>query len=151
MSYQTPFLKFLLKKLTGQMPITKKDLEEKPISFCEKDGAWVIVGPCSKSIWQAYKIPLDCRKYICAGTITFKNGQNFRASFYVYTTSFDFVNKETIYLNIGDDWYNLEEPDLLTKLNITQDDIYPLKWQTDRPLDYHVKAPYTLANEHNNG
>lgn len=111
----------------------------------------MIVGPCSKSIWQAYKIPLDGRKYICAGTITFKNGQNFRASFYVDTTSFDFVNKATIYLNIGDDWYNLEEPDLLTKLNITQDDIYPLKWQTDRPLDYHVKTPYTLANEHNNG
>jgi hypothetical protein len=126
------------------MPFTKKDLEDLPISFCGKDDVWVIVGPCSASYWRDYKIALDGRKYKSGGTVTFKNGQSFRASFYVDTTTFDFVAKDSIYLNIGDDWYNIEEPELLTKLKITTDDIYPLMWQTDRPLDYHVRPPFTL-------
>lgn len=126
------------------MPFTKKDLEDLPISFCGKDDVWVIVGPCSATYWIDYKIALDGRKYQTGGTVTFKNGQSFRASFYVDTTTFDFVSKDTIYLSIGQDWYHIEEPELLTKLKITTDDIFPLKWQTDRPLDYHVKPPFTL-------
>jgi len=145
MNCQTPVLKFLLTKLIRQMPFTKKDLEDLPISFCGKDDVWVIVGPCSATYWKDYKIALDGRKYKTGGTITFKNGQEFRASFYVDTTTFDFVSKDSIYLSIGDDWYCIEEPELLTKLKVNQDDIYPLKWQSDRPLDYHVKPPYTLT------
>ena len=145
MSYQTPVLKLLLKNLIRQMPFTKKDLDNLPISFCGKDEVLVIVGPCSATYWRDYKIALDGRKYKTGGTITFKNGQEFRASFYVDTTTFDFLSKDNIYLSIGDDWYGIEEPELLTKLKISQDDIYPLKWQSDRPLDYHVKPPYTLT------
>lgn len=126
------------------MPFTKKDLCELPISFCDKDEVWVIVGPCSGIYWKEYKIALDGRKYKSGGTIVFNNGQTFRASFYVDTSTFDFVEKERIYLKIGDDWYNIGEPELLIKLNITIDDIFPLQWQTDRPLDYHVKPPYIL-------
>jgi hypothetical protein len=127
------------------MPFTKKDLQELPISFCEKGDVWVIVGPCSVTYWKDAKIALDGRKYKTGGKITFKNGQEFRASFYIDTTSFDFVSKESIYLNIGDDWFSIEESELLTKLKISEDDIFPLKWQPDRPLDYHVKGPYTLT------
>jgi|688.fasta_scaffold602778_1 hypothetical protein len=145
MIYKTSFLKFQFIKLLGKMPVTKKDLEELPISFCGKDDVWVIVGPCSASFWKEYKIALDGRKYKTGGTIILKNGQSFRASFYVDTTTFDFVKSDSIYLNIGEDWYNIEEQELLTKLSITQDDIYPLKWQSDRPLDYHVKPPFTLT------
>ncbi len=145
MSYQTHVLKFLLKKLIRKMPFTKKDLENVPISFCGKDDVWVIVGPCSATIWRDYKIALDGRKYNTGGTITFKNGQEFRASFYVDTTTFDFVSIDSIYLCVDDDWYGIYEPELLAKLKINQDDIYPLKWQSDRPLDYHVKPPYTLT------
>jgi hypothetical protein len=127
------------------MPFTKKDLEDLPISFCGKDDVWVIVGPCSAKYWSDYKIALDGRKYKTGGTVTFNNGQEFRASFCVDTTTFDFVSKESIYLSIGDDWYGIYEPKLLEKLKVNQEDIYPLKWQSDRPLDYHVKPPYTLT------
>lgn len=143
-SYQTPVLKFFLKKLMQPMPFTKKDLEDLPISFCGKDEVWVIVGPCSGTYWREYKIALDGRKYKTGGTITFKNGQAFRASFYVDTSTFDFVSKDSIYLSLGEDWYGIEEPELFAKLKISRDDIYPLQWQSDRPLDYHVKPPYTL-------
>lgn len=145
MLYQTPLLKFFLNKLFRQMPFTKKDLQELPISFCEKDEVWVIVGPGSGKYWREYKIALDGRKYHTGGTVIFKNGQTFRASFYVDTSTFDFVKKESIYINIDDNWYNIEEPELLAKLNLTTNEIFPLQWQTDRPLDYHVKSPFTLT------
>jgi len=145
MCYQTFALNYLLKRQLKQMPFTKKDLEDLPISFCGKDDVWVIVGPCSATYWREYKIALDGRKYKTGGTITFKNGPEFRASFYVDTTTFDFVSKESIYLRVGEVWYSIEEPELMSKLKINQDDIYPLKWQSDRPLDYHVEPPYTLT------
>ena len=129
------------------MPFTKKDLENLPISFCGKNDVWVIVGPCRATFWKKSKIELDGRKYKVGGIVTFKNGQEFRASFYIDTTTFDFVSKDSIYLSIGNDWFNIGEPELLGRLKITLDDIYPLKWSSDRPLDYHVKAPYTLQKE----
>lgn len=126
------------------MPFTKEDLENLPISFCGQDDVWVIVGPCSAKTWKEHKIPLDGRKYKTGGTIIFKNGQQFRASFFVDTTTFDFVHKASIYINIAEDWYCIEEPEMLTVLSLKQEDIYPLRWQSDRPLNYHLEGPYTL-------
>jgi hypothetical protein len=31
-----------------------------------------------------------------------------------------------------------------TKKDVTTDEIFPIQWKTDRPLDYHVQPPYTL-------
>ncbi len=55
-------LLFNFKKYTGQMPFTKKDLDELPISFAGKDDVWVTIGPCSASFLREYKIPLDGRQ-----------------------------------------------------------------------------------------
>jgi hypothetical protein len=129
------------------MPITRKDLDELPISFCRQDEVWVIVGPGSGKAWHERKIPLDGRKYKTGGTITFHNGHQLRASFYVDTTTFDFVDSENVYVHIDDVWYNLEEPELLQKLSIIRGDIYPLKWSSDRPLDYGVRGPYILEDK----
>ncbi|HRD53429.1 MAG TPA: hypothetical protein PKY96_12355 [Flavobacteriales bacterium] len=129
------------------MPFTKQDLANFPISFCRKDEVSVIVGPCSAKAWHERTIPLDGRKYHTGGVITFKNGLSFRASFYVDTTTFRFVSSESIYLHIGEDWYQINEPELLTKLQINRQDIYPLTWRTDRPLDHSERPPYTLEDE----
>lgn len=129
------------------MPFTKQDLANYPISFCRKDEVSVIVGPCSAKAWHERTIPLDGRKYHTGGVVTFKNGLSFRASFYVDTTTFRFVSSDSIYLSIGEDWYHLNEPELLTKLQITRQDIYPLTWRTDRPLDHSERPPYTLEDE----
>jgi hypothetical protein len=126
------------------MPYTQKDLEDVPFFFCKKGDVWVTVGPYSATYWRGNKIPLDGRQYQCGGTIIFKNGQSFRSSFNVDTTTFDFVSKKSIYLNIDTVWYNIDEPELLLKLNLTFSEIYPLTWITDRPLDYHLTGPYIL-------
>jgi len=127
------------------MPFTKKDLEDVPISFCKEDEVWVIVGPCSAKYWRERKIPLDGKKYKTGGLVTFRNGRSYRASFYLDTTTFDFVSRDSLYLYIDDVWYGIDEPELLEKLQVTPEEIYPLTWRTDRPLDYHAKPPYTLA------
>jgi hypothetical protein len=126
------------------MPFTKKDLEDLPIFFARKDDVWVTVGPCSASYWQEIKIPLDGRQYKCDGTIIFKNGDKLRASFTIDTTTFDFLDIESVYVNIGDDWYGINEPELLTKLKLTNEDIFPFTWLADRPLDYHLQGPYKM-------
>jgi hypothetical protein len=127
------------------MPFTKKDLHELPISFCGKDEVWVWVGPCSATFWSDYRIPLDGRKYKAGGTVIFSNGSSYRASLIIDTTTFDFVSSDTIYINIGEDWYNLMEAALLEKLCISKRDIFPLKWQTDRPIDYSKKPPFIIS------
>jgi hypothetical protein len=127
------------------MPFTKKDLEDLPILFCKKDDVWVTVGPCSTKSWKESKIPLDGRQYKCGGTIIFKNGFKYRASFTINTTTFDFIEKEGVYIEVEEDWYNINEPDLLNKICLNSEDIFPFLWETDRPLDYHVKGPYKMS------
>jgi hypothetical protein len=97
--------------------------------------------------WKERTIPLDGRKYHSGGVVTFKNGFSFRASYLVDTTTFTFVSSESIYLHISEDWYHINEPELLTKLGITRQDIFPLTWRTDRPFDHAERPPYTLEEE----
>lgn len=59
------------------------------------------------------------------GMVTFKNGLSFRASLEVDTTTFRFVSSDSIYLSIDEEWYQINESELLTKLGITRQDIYP--------------------------
>jgi hypothetical protein len=126
------------------MPFTKKDLQDVPIWFVRQADVWVTVGPCSASPWNGLKIPLDGRQYKCGGKIIFRNGNVHQASFTVNTTRFDFLETDSVYLAIGEDWYNINEPELLTKLNLTKNEIFPFTWLPDRPLDYHIEGPYSM-------
>ncbi|MBK6621856.1 MAG: hypothetical protein IPG32_13675 [Saprospirales bacterium] len=126
------------------MPYTKKDLEELPISFCEKDQVWVLVESFGKVSWDGAKIPLDGRTYKTGGIITFQNGQVFRASFYVNTATWALIDPEHICIYIDEVWYQVAEPELLAKLNLSLSDIFPLSWQTDRPLDRYGQGPFIL-------
>jgi hypothetical protein len=144
MNYFLPQLKFYFKKLTGQMSFTNQDLNDYPILMAKKDDVWVTIGPCSAAYWSKFKIPLDGRQYKCGGTIIFKNGDKHRASFIIDTTTFDFINIESIYLNIGDKWFGINEPELLKRLELSKEEIFPFTWLTDRPLDYHKQGPYNM-------
>ena len=126
------------------MPFTKKDLEVLPMFFCTQNEVWVLVRPDSAKRWQEDKIPMDGRTYKTGGTITFKNGQTFRASFYVDTASTVLIKRDRIYLHVEDVWFGIDEPELLTHLNITKEAMYPLQWQSDRPFDHPKKTPYWL-------
>ena len=124
------------------MPFTKHDLEQAPISFCKKNEAWVIVGSCSKTVWDEKKIPLDGRKYILGGEIILKNNTVLRASFDIDTTTFDFLVKGSVYIYLNEVWYRWDEPELLEKLGLNPDEAFPFKWLPDRELNFTDKGPY---------
>jgi hypothetical protein len=124
------------------MPFTKRDLEQAPISFCKENEACVIVGPCSQSVWDEPKIPLDGRKYCLGGKIILRNNLVLRASFTIDTTTFDFLVKPSAYVYLNEVWYKLDEPELLEKLGLTYDEAFPFKWSPDRELNYREKGPY---------
>ena len=128
------------------MPFTKKNLDDLPIFFAGKDDVWVTVGPCSVIFFKEFKIPLDGRQYKCGGIITFKNGESYRASFTLNTTTFNFLDLESVYINVGEDWYNVNEEAILSKLNLKIEDIFPYTWNTDRPIENHIKGPYKMKS-----
>lgn len=129
------------------MAFTPEDLYDIPISFCSKKGeTWVVVGPCSIAPWKKRKIPLDGRQYKCAGIIILKNGTKLRASFSITTTTFDFILMETVYIPVNGTWYKWDEPELITALGLNNSEFTPHLWKTDKPLDYHVKAPYIIED-----
>lgn len=125
------------------MPLTEKDLGPHS-SFSKQNEVTVWVGPFEAMGWKNSKIPLDGRKYQCGGEVIFKNGKILRASFRVDTTTFDFLEKESVYVNLNNLWYRWDEPELLAILNIKKEDAFPFTWAPDRPLDYHVKGPYPM-------
>ena len=78
------------------MPLRLKDIEQygAPISFEAEGTASVRCGPCSSAPLNVNRIPLDGRRYICAGKIILKTGITLKANFEINTHTFDFL-KET--------------------------------------------------------
>jgi hypothetical protein len=127
------------------MPFTKKDLEEVPIYFEKENEVSVNVGACSAFIWKKKKIPLDGRHYTCGGILILKNGQKVRASFRIDTTGFDFLERDSVYVNINEVWYGWDEPELLEKLGLKEEEAFPFYYQTDRPIDYQNNGPFPMC------
>ncbi|MDZ7694384.1 MAG: hypothetical protein U5K69_25220 [Balneolaceae bacterium] len=126
------------------MPFREEDIQNVPISFLEPDKVMVRVGPFSAEFLQEPKIPLDGRHYKCAGKLILKNGQELRANFELQTHTFDFLEKDSVYVYVNGAWYSLDESELFEELGVLKEDALPFKWQPDRPLDYHESAPYPM-------
>src|SRR5687768_6810526 len=98
------------------MILRRRDIEADgyPKSFLSRGQVEVLVGPCSATSLQAEQIPLDGRRYVCAGEIILRNGRHLRANFSLATHTFDFLVRESVLCTLdGDDWYSPEEPELL--------------------------------------
>jgi hypothetical protein len=46
--------------------------------------------------------------------------------------------------NRGEDWYRLDEPELLDVLGTTAKEAFPVCWATIRPLDHADPGPYPI-------
>jgi hypothetical protein len=129
------------------MPLSQKQLDEDgvPISFEPKGEVRVRVGPCSAKSLNTPTIPLDGRRYICAGEILFKGGRRVRAHFEIQTHTFDFLDPESVHCTLGGDlWYHISEPELATALAMSQSDMKPFEWIPDRPLADTEPGPYPM-------
>jgi hypothetical protein len=128
------------------MPITPEIIakSEGRISFQKPGEAIVLNGPCSGRKWTEKKIALDGRHYKCAGKIILKNGMELFANLPLRTHTFDFLEKEHVYCLIGDTWYYANEAELLPKLDIPSEEVFPYTWIPDIPLNYRDSGPYPM-------
>lgn len=130
------------------MPIRQADINRygAPIYFEREGQITVRTGPSSGRTLDAKKIPLDGRRYICAGKIILKSGLKLRANFEIRTDTFDFLDRDTVRVHIKDEdaWYKIDEPELWTVLEKEMDEELPYTWLPDKPLDYHVEGPYPM-------
>ena len=94
------------------MPYTEDELEDYRIWFDGPGHATVFVGPCSGSSWRGSKIPLDGRRYHCAARVILKNGRELFANLPIRTDTSDFLDREEVYVQVGDKWYGMDEPAL---------------------------------------
>jgi hypothetical protein len=127
------------------MPLTPEKIAKAEKIYFEKPGECkVLVGPCSATIWRDDKIPLDGRHYVCAGTVILKNGKKLFANLRIQTHHFDFLERKGVWIQVGDTWYQPNEPEFFAVLGISSEDAMPFTWLPDRPLDYREKGPYPM-------
>ena len=126
------------------MPLKIADIEKYSIKIAEKGEVFVWVGPCSSKKMDLDSIPLDGRKYECGGTIFLADGLDLQASFRIKKSNEALLMEDTIYTKIDDVWYKLGEPDFYKKTELEPEDIFPIEWLPDVPLDIKNKGPYKI-------
>ena len=128
------------------MPISENDILESgyPLSFRKAGECEVLVGPCSVTSWDGKTIPLDGRHYICSGTVFLKNGKELFANLHIQTHHFDFLERDGVWVRVGDLWYGFDEPELFAALGVSREEALPYTWLPDPPLDYYEKGPYPM-------
>lgn len=126
------------------MPYTEDQLDEHNIWFDPPGRATVFVGPCSGSPWVGPTIPLDGRRYHCAGKVILRNGVELFANLPLRTDTFDFLIREEVYCKVGELWYGMDEPSLYERLGLSREQALPYTWLPDIPLAYREPGPYPM-------
>lgn len=127
------------------MPLKVSDIEKYSIKIAEQNEVFVWVGPCSSKKMDFEKIPLDGRKYECGGTIFLADGLDLQASFRIIKSKNEpLLIEDTIYTKIDDVWYKLGEDDFYKKTELEPEDIFPIEWLPDIPLECDTKGPYKM-------
>ena len=126
------------------MSLKLKLVKKYAIKFAEKNEVYIRIGPCTFKKQKLLTIPVDGRLYECSGTIYLANGLDLQASFRIRKTQDPLLIEDSIYTKIDDVWYKLDEPDFYKKTELEANDIYPITWLPDIPLQTKEEGPYTL-------
>jgi len=129
------------------MPLREIDIKKYNIQLAEKNEAFVWIGPCSVKKIGFEEIKLDGRQYECGGTIYLAGGLILQASFRIKKTEGPLLIEDSIFTKIEDVWYKLGEPDFYLKTELEQDDVFPVEWEPDIPLEGLGKGPFKMDFE----
>jgi hypothetical protein len=95
--------------------------------------------------FKGKEIPLDGRRYIVEGKVSFKNGITLSAKFDLDTTHFDLLVLNSLKVFKDALWYMWYEKELVTALGAeNSDDILPFLWTPTVPLKYRLPPPYPM-------
>jgi hypothetical protein len=126
------------------MPLKLSDIKKYSIKIAERGEVLAWIGPCTVKKQDLKQIPLDGRKYECAGTIFLANGLDLQASFRIKKSDEPLLIDDSIYTKIDDAWYKLGEPDFFVKTELEKEDVFPIEWIPDIPLQTNVRGPYKM-------
>ncbi len=126
------------------MPLKLSDIKKYSIKIAEKGEVLAWIGPCSVKKMDLKIIPLDGRKYECAGTVYLANGLDLQASFRIKKSDEPLLIDESTYTKIDDVWYKLGEPEFFIKTELEKEDVFPIEWEPDVPLADFGKGPFKM-------
>jgi len=126
------------------MPLREIDIKKYSIQIAEKDEVFVWIGPCSVKKVELKEINLDGRKYECGGTVYLSDGLLLQASFRIKKTDEPLLIEDSIYTKIDDAWYKLGEPDFYSKTGLEEEDVFPIEWEPDIPIEGLGKGPFKM-------
>lgn len=126
------------------MALKESDIKKYSIQIAEKNEVFVWIGPCSVKKMEFTKIPLDGRKYECGGEVFLANGLVLQASFRMQKTNDVLLIEESVYTKIDGIWYKLNEPEFFEKTGLDKEDVFPVEWKPDIPLNHPLKGPYKM-------
>jgi hypothetical protein len=129
------------------MPLREIDIKKYKIQIAEKDEAFVWIGPCSVKKLDLDIIVLDGRQYECGGTVYLADGLVLQASFRIKKTEGPLLIEDSIYTKIEDVWYKLGEPDFYSTTELEKEDVFPIEWEPDIPLEGIGKGPFKMDFE----
>lgn len=66
------------------------------------------------------------------------------ANLRIQTHNFDFLERDGVWVQVGDLWYQFNEPELFPALRMLPEEALPYTWLPDPPLDYHESGPYPM-------
>jgi len=144
MFYNTHVCKFTLSLNEKNMSLKLSDIKKYSIKLAEKGEVLAWIAPCSVKNMDITEIPLDGRKYECAGTIFLANSLDLQASFRIKKSDDPLLIEDSIYTKIDDVWYKLGEPDFYNKTELEEEDVFPIKWEPDIPLENFGNGPFKM-------
>ncbi len=126
------------------MPIKEEAIEKYAIKIAKADEVLVWIGPCSVKSIATDKIKMDGRRYECGGKVILNNQLELPASFRILTSGPQLLLEDSIYTKIDNVWYSLHENDFYKTTGLSREDIFPIKWLPDTPLDIEDPGPYPM-------
>ena len=131
-----------LNKKTMSLKIS--DVKKYSIQFAEMNEVFVQIGPCTFKKQNFTQIPMDGRIYECAGKIYLANGLDLQASFRIKKSEDPLLIDDSIYTKVDEIWYKLSEREFYIKTELNKEDIFPIEWEPDIPLEDLGKGPFKM-------
>lgn len=128
------------------MALSQREMNEQgvPILFLQK-GDLIVTDGTYSHFTDSATIPLDGRPYHCAGELVLRNGRRLRADFLIDTGKRHVLIRRSVWCSLdGDLWYKYSDPELPKALGASKSEIFPFRWQPDRPFEHPDSGPYSI-------
>jgi hypothetical protein len=130
------------------MPVDQRQLDEQgvPMTFESPGGVTVRVEAHGSVALKESAIPLDGRRYVCAGEIIFADDRCVRANFELDTNARRILDRNSVWITLDSNtWYMLGEPEVPAVFGVPRALLDSWQWRPDVPLADCPPGPYSIG------